>query len=483
MEYLCSTDTENEKIISTDMKAYKFEVFTTTMEKNIREGIFKPGHKLPSVRELKEQYQTSISTIQNGYEYLVISGLVESVPKSGYYVSNKFQRSDQQMKARHQPVVRDPVFKHHLGLITSMGAGRKFSEFNVAAPGDLLIPQKMLLRTMQQVIREQGAGLLRYYPANGSVALRNNIVKRAVTINPEELLITDGALQSLYIALSAVCNAGDVVAVESPCVFSALEVIRVLQLKVIEIPVHPRTGFDIDFLRKACHSNPVKAVIVTPNFHNPTGLLLTDEQKLALLSVAYQYNVALIENDIYGDLHFHGPRPGTLKSLDNSGLVLSYSSYAKTLAPGIRLGWLAAGKFTQRAEQIRFALGSTVSPLYQETVNRLLAGSSYDRHVRAFRMLLAKNAYFTINLLADSFPSKTTIITPSGGYNLWVKMPDNTDMTRFYSECEKIGVRFTPGYTFSFSGAFDKYFRLVFADEFSPKRIQAIKLAGQSVLV
>ncbi|RYE59240.1 MAG: aminotransferase class I/II-fold pyridoxal phosphate-dependent enzyme [Sphingobacteriales bacterium] len=322
-----------------------------------------------------------------------------------------------------------------------------------------------------------------YYPSNGSVELKNNIVKRAAAyqavINPDELLITDGALQALYISLAAVCEAGDVIAVESPCVFSVLEVIRVLNLKVIEIPLDPKTGFDVDFFRKACHNNAVKAAVLTPNFHNPTGLTLTDEQKMALLSIAHRYNVALIENDIYGDLNFHGQRPSTIKRFDDSGLVLSYASYAKTLAPGIRLGWLSAGKFMQRAEQIKFALGSTVSPLYQETVNRLLSGSSYERHVRAFRMQLAKNAYFAINLIAANFPEKTSIITPSGGYNIWVKMPDDTDMTYFYDQCEKIGVRFTPGYTFSFSGAFDKNFRVVFADKFSPKRIEAIKLAGQ----
>ncbi len=463
------------------MKTYKFELFTAAIEKNIREGVFKPGHKLPSVRELKAQYQTSISTIQSGYDYLVIRGLVESIPKSGYYVSNRPEVT--QTKPKHRPVVRDAIFKHHLEWITSLQTGNKYAEFNVAAPGNLLVPQKLLLRTMQQVIREQGAGLLQYYPSNGLPELKTNIVKRAAahqtSINPDELLITDGALQALYIALSAICNTGDVIAVESPCVFSILEVIRVLHLRVIEIPVDPLTGFDIEIFKKACRNNPVKAAIVTPNFHNPTGRLLTDEQKIALLSIAQQHNVALIENDIYGDLNFSGPRPSTIKRFDDSGLVLSYSSYAKTLAPGIRLGWLAAGKFMQRAEQIKFALGSTVSPLYQETINRLLKASSYDRHLRAFRMQLAKNAFLAINLLSEYFPQKTTILAPSGGYNIWVQMPYQTDMDHFYKQCEKIGVRFTPGYTFSFSGMFDKYFRLVFADKFSPKRIEAIKLAGQ----
>ncbi len=167
------------------------------------------------------------------------------------------------------------------------------------------------------------------------------------------MLITDGALQALYIALAAVCEAGDIVAVESPCVFSVLEVIRVLRLKVIEIPVDTQTGFDVDVFTHACAHNPIKAVIVTPSFHNPTGIFLSDEQKLALLNIAQHHHVAIIENDIYGDLHFHGQRPSTIKGFDHSGLVLYYSSFAKTLAPGIRLGYLSAGKFLQRAEQIK----------------------------------------------------------------------------------------------------------------------------------
>jgi len=465
------------------MKSYKFEVFTNVIEKNIREGIFKPGQKLPSVREIREQYRISISTVQNGYEYLIISGLVASVPKSGYYVSNRPATDHEVLRTKHCPIVRDAIFKNHLALTTSLKMGRKISEFNVAAPGDLLIPQKLLLRTMQQVIREQAAGLLRYYPSNGLLELKDNIAKRAATyetvINPDELMITDGALQALYIALAAVCDAGDVIAVESPCVFSVLEVIRVLKLKVIEIPTDPKNGFDTDFFRKACEKNPVKAVIVTPNFHNPTGIILTDDQKITLLNIARLHNVAIIENDIYGDLHFQGHRPTTIKKFDDSGLVMTYSSYAKTLAPGIRLGWLSAGKFMERAEQVKFALGSTVSPLYQETINRLLRGSTYDRHVRSFRIQLAKNAYSAINLISTHFPENTSISTPSGGYNIWVKMPDETDMHYFYDQCEKIGIRFTPGYTFSFSNTFDKYFRVVIADTFSPKRMEAIRLVGQ----
>jgi len=463
------------------MRTYKFETFTADIERSIRDGVYKPGHKLPSVRDLKKQYHTSVSTIQNGYEHLIILGLVVSIPKSGYYVASPVAQKKETVP-KQKPVARDAVFEKNVGLITSSHMDRKLVEFNVATPGDLVISQKLLLRTMQGVIRENGVKLLKYYPASGLADLKFNIVKHAASyqtrIDVQELLITDGALQALYIALAAVCDTGDIVAVESPCVFSVLEVIRVLKLKVIEIPVGSTTGFDIEFLKKACLKHKIKAVVVTPNFHNPTGLLLPDEAKRVLVEIALHYGIAIIENDIYGDLNFGGRRPSTIRSYDESGLVMTYSSYAKTLAPGIRLGWLAAGKFLERTEQIRFSMGSTVSPVYQETVNRLLATNSYARHLRAFRMLLAKNAHLTINLLSEHFPKGTFIVPPSGGYNLWVKMPDHINMNDFYSQCESVGIRFTPGYTFSFSGMFSHNFRVVFADKYSSSKIKALELIG-----
>ena len=464
------------------MKAYKYETFTSDIEKAIRGGIYKPGHKLPSVRALKKQYQASLTTIQNGYAHLITRGLVVSLPKSGYYVAPPPGKPEAKAPATG-PVVSDAIFERNVGLITASREGKKLAEFNVAAPGDLIISQKLILRTMQQVIREKGVALLRYYPTNGSEELKGHIARHAAayqtTLQPQELLITEGTLQALHIALAAVCGPGDVIAVESPCVFSVLEVIRVLRLKVIEIPVDWKDGFDTAFFKLACERNPVKALIITPNFHNPTGLLLSDEQKKELVAMIQRYDVAVIENDIYGDLHFGGKRPATLKSFDESGLVLTVASYAKTLAPGIRLGWLSPGRYFERAEQLKFSMGSTVSPVYQETVSRLLTSNSYDRHVRAFRTQLARNAYFTMNLLAAHFPENTLVIPPAGGYNLWVSMPDHVDMAAFYRQCDDIGVKFTPGFTFSFANRYDRCFRIVFADQYSAAKIKALEVAGK----
>lgn len=471
------------------MQKYRYEEIAAEMESNILEGRLKPGHKLPSVRALKLKYNIGLSTVQNAYEYLMIKGLVASIPKSGYYVTGP-KESDKEgqntLKVPARIVVHDAIFKNNLSVITAHADPQKkhsITEFNVAAPGEFFIPQKLLLRTMQQVIREKGVGLLKYYPSNGSVLLKEHLAKRATLYHSrfgaEELIITDGAIQAFYIALASVTVPGDVVAIESPCIFSILEVVKNLRLKVIEIPVHAESGFDVAFLKRATEHTMLKAIVLTPNFHNPTGALLADADKKELLTIAQSRDIPIIENDVFGDLNFSGNRPSNIQSMDNSGLVMTFSSFSKTLAPGIRLGWLSPGRFFKQAEQLKFSLGSTVSPIYQETIAKLLASSSYDRHVRKFRMQLAAQSYHTINLISEFFPESTRMSQPKGGYSIWLKMEKKVNMKLFYKHCEQNGIRFTPGSAFSFSSVFEQHFRIIFANKYTVQREEMLKMAGK----
>ncbi|MBB2151611.1 aminotransferase-like domain-containing protein [Pedobacter gandavensis] len=469
------------------MIKYRYEEISQEIALNITEGRLKPGHKLPSVRQLKQQYRAGLSTIQKAYELLIIMGLVESIPKSGYYVTlGKGDNNEIGFAKPSQARLRDELFKNNLEAITSNTdplLRHRLNEFNVATPDDTFIPQKMILRNMQQVIREQGTKILRYYPSNGSEPLKDHITKRAAlnhaNFDAEGLIITDGALQAFYIAMAAVTSPGDAVAIESPCVFSMLQVLRTLRLKVVEIPVLDPDGFDLDFLEESLKTIPIKAIALTPNFHNPTGSLMSDENKWRLLQIAKAKDIPILENDVYGDLNFTDHRPGNISSMDDTGLVMTFSSYSKTLASGIRLGWLFTGRFFKVAEQIKFALGSTVSPVYQETMLKILATTSYERHIRTFRMKLASQCYQTMELISTHFPEKMLVSTPKGGYSIWLKMDKGMDMVKFHERCEDIGVRFTPGHTFSFSNAFDQYFRVVFAIKYTEQSLDVLKQAGQ----
>lgn len=468
------------------MSKYRYEEISSEIALNITEGRLKPGHKLPSVRYLKTQYKAGLNTIQKAYELLIIMGLVESIPKSGYYVAiPRACGYPAHISIPSQVRVRDELFRNNLKAVTANldpMQRHRLTEFNVATPDDTFIPQKMILRNMQQVIREKGTQLLRYYPSNGSEPLKEHITKRAAlnhgSFDAEGLIITDGALQAFYIALATVTSPGDAVAIESPCVFSMLQVLSSLKLKIVEIPVLEPNGFDLDFLEETLKTIPIKAIAVTPNFHNPTGLLMSDENKWRLLEIAKEKDIPIIENDVYGDLNFSDHRPGNISSMDDTGLVMTFSSYSKTLASGIRLGWLFSGRFFKVAEQIKFSLGSTVSPIYQETMLKILATTSYERHIQSFRMKLASQCYQTIALISTHFPEKTLISTPKGGYSIWLKMDKDIDMARFHTSCEEIGLRFTPGSTFSYSDAFEQYFRIVFALKYTQHRQDVLRQAG-----
>jgi len=467
------------------MKAYRYTIFTSVIEQRIDKGILKPGDKLPSVRNIKKEYQLSTSSVQNGYDYLVIKGLVSSVPRSCYIVAARAGRNIPEAYPDLLPVPKDPVFKKNILLTSGRPDHSEFISLNAAEPSDLFVPQKLILRTMQEVIREKGASLLRYYPADGSKELRDLLARRSAIhgalIRPDELIITDGALQALYIALAAITNPGDVVAIESPCVFSVLEVVANLRLKIVEVPVRYKEGLDTDYLKNVCNKNIIKAIVVTPNFHNPTGILMTDEKKKEIVTIASHHHIPVVENDIYGDLYFSNTRPSTLRNFDTGGLVITYSSFSKTLAPGIRLGWIAAGRFFSAVERLKFSLGRSVAPFNQEVIAKLLRSSVYDRHLRVFRRHLEYQSVQLQHQFNKYFPEDSFAYIPQGGYSIWCSVSPQADMALFYKNCEKFRIRFTPGSTFSFTNTYDHYFRMVFAQRITRSGFDAIKKTGRSL--
>ncbi|MDR0228567.1 MAG: PLP-dependent aminotransferase family protein [Flavobacteriaceae bacterium] len=466
------------------MREYKYSAFTNKIEKNIKKGVLKSGDKLPSVRKTKAEYKLSTTTVQNGYDYLVSKGIVTSIPKSGYIVSDSASTLQLASKNKNSVVINTP-FRDNILLTSQQQGYSELTALNAATPADTFIPQKLILQTMQQVIRDKNASLLRYYPNNGSLELKEQIVKRSILheipIGINELIITDGALQALYIALATITTPSDIVAVESPCPFSILQVIASLKLKMIEIPMRLTEGLDVDYLKKVCTKNTIKAILVTPNFQNPTGLQLTESQKREIYTIAQSHQIPIIENDIYGDLYFDDIRPSTIKHLDTEGLVLTYSSYSKTIAPGIRLGWLAAGKFTVQAEQIRFALGRSVSPINQETINALLQNRNFDKHLKSFRLQLKEQAVTLTTTLNTAFAKDFKISAPQGGYSLWCQLPNAIEHSHFFKLCQQQGIYFTPGETFSFTNTYERYFRATFSHQLNDNTLQKISEIGQRI--
>jgi DNA-binding transcriptional MocR family regulator len=464
------------------MRDYKYKKFTDEIEKNIVQGLLKQGDRLPSVRKIKDEHKLSTSSVQNGYDYLVYKGLVKSIPRSGYIVAHPLKKYSDFSDSDFKSIPRDSVFRENLFATSHQMHHNEISHLNAAVPSDFLIPQKLVLSVMQKIIREKGASLLRYYPSSGKEELRELISKRSALhgslVQQEEIIITDGTLQALYIALAVTTQPNDIIAVESPCVFSVLEVIANLHLRTVEIPVRNNTGIDLNIMEEICQKNGIKAIVVTPNFHNPTGILMSDKAKKDLYDIASSHNIPIIENDIYGDLYFNGIRPSTIRNYDNQGLVITVSSFSKSLAPGIRLGWLSAGRFFSKAERLKFALGRSVSPINQEVVIKLLSTLSYERHLKSLRRQLELQAIKLFNHFNEYFPDAISTM-PQGGYSLWTRLEANRDMELFYKTCEKFGITFTPGHTFSFINTYDHHFRAIFSSHLTSESFDAIEKIGK----
>lgn len=426
------------------MKKYKYHIFTSKIEEAIEQGILKTGDALPAVRTIKDTYQLSTSSVQSGYDYLVFKGLVTSIPRLGYRVASNLKNANATPSCNLPAIPRDAVFTKKLALITDRLAHTEYTSLHIAAPANPFIPHKLVLKTMQDVVRNKNTALLHYYPNTGSEELKSHILRRAAlhgaSIQMDELIITDGALQALYVGLASTTSPQDIVAVESPCVFSVLEVLARLRLRVLEIPVQPIHGFDTAYLNKMCQQNVVKAIILTPNFHNPTGLLLSDDKKEELYKIAVQHQIPILENDVYGDLYFQRERPITIKNFDKKGLVMTFSSYSKTVAPGLRLGWIAAGKYFAQAERFKFALGRSVSPLNQEVMIQLLQMPSYDKHLRFLRQNLERQASQLVDQINTAFPFAHPTSSPQGGYSIWNQLPKSADMDYFYHSCKTLGI-------------------------------------------
>jgi DNA-binding transcriptional MocR family regulator len=334
-----------------------------------------------------------------------------------------------------------------------------------AAPAPELLPSARLTRALTRVARGLGAHSLRYDPLPGSPLLRRHLARRLAAagcaVDPDELLISVGAIEALHLALQAVTRRGDAVLVESPCYFGVLELLSNLGLRAVEVPAHPATGLPVEGLEAILVREKVRACVVVPNFSNPLGSLAPVAAKRALVALCARLDVTLIESDVYGELPFEGPRPVPLKAFDKTGHVVHCSSFSKTLAPAYRVGWMVPGRAYEAVERLKFAQTVATPSVTQAALAEFLVEGGYDRHLRALRGALASQVGAMRELIGRHFPPGTRVSDPSGGFLLWVQLPERgVDSVTLQRRALTAGVSIAPGVLFGARAGFDHCLRL-----------------------
>ncbi|HEU4402229.1 MAG TPA: PLP-dependent aminotransferase family protein [Candidatus Polarisedimenticolia bacterium] len=454
------------------------------IEEQIRTGALRVGDKVPSVRKLRRQQRVSASTVLQAYFWLENRGCIEPRARSGFYV--KVPQSGRAPEPRigpSRPGAKAVGVGEILREAVRAAADPLKVPFGAACPSPDLLPNRRLNHILRSIARWTPHHSARYELPPGAAPLRHQIARRALelgcTLDPDEIIITCGAMQALNLSLLAVGKPGDVVALESPTYFGILQAVEALGMRVVEIPTHPRTGISLDLLERAIKKHRISACIAMTNCHNPLGYVLSEERTKALVDLTARHEVPLIEDDIYGDLAYDQARPQTAKALDRKGLVLLCSSFSKILAPGFRIGWVHAGRFSQQVERLMFLTTIAAPSLPQLAVAEFLESGGYDRHLRRLRATFANQVDATAQAIAKHFPEKTRISRPDGGFLLWVELPKQIDAIELCRRALTANIGILPGPIFSASGQFRHHIRMSCGHPMSETTDRAIRTLGR----
>ncbi|MGE5108641.1 MAG: PLP-dependent aminotransferase family protein [Sphingobacteriales bacterium] len=456
------------------------------LEKMISDDILKIGDKLPSVRVLSDEYGISMSTAFQAYYHLEGKGLVESRPKSGYYVRFNYKRFPDLPKViQPEPVSSDVSVKDTIASIYTDIASHIKMNFAIAVPDASLLPAAKLNKSVMHALRNSKDHCINYENTQGNIELRKQIAKLAFNwggkIKADDVIVTSGCLEAINLCLRAVTKSGDIVAVESPNYFGIYQSLESLGLKVVEISTDPATGIDLDCLQTVIKKLDIKACIVTPNFNNPSGSCMPEENKKKLVEIISKNNIALIEDDIYGELYYGKSRPRTCKYYDTKGLVMHCSSVSKSLAPGYRIGWTIPGKFTEQVKQIKRISDISSPSLTQAAMAHFLGNGRYEYHLKNLRKALHTQSLKYTQAIIQYFPEGTKMSRPHGGFVLWVELPNKVDASKLRLEAMKHHISVVPGKIFSSSCNYCNFIRISFGKPWNDDMDYGLMMLGKMV--
>lgn len=443
----------------------RFERYAQEMADLIKTQALRPGDRLPSVRQASASRKISPATVFAAYYLLEARGLIQARARSGYYVNNKLPTAQAEpdtalISAQSTPVaISELVFEvlesTRQGDVVPLGS---------AFPSPGLFPLDKLARCLTPAMRQLSPQRLVEDLTLGNERLRRQINLRYAVggtgVELDEIVITNGAMEALNLCLQVLTQPGDVVAVESPTFYSALQALERLNLRAVEVATHPRDGVDLDSLTQVLAAHPVKACWFMPNFQNPLGSLMTDSRKQALVALLASHEVPLIEDDVYGELSFGLRRPMPAKAFDRQGLVLHCSSFSKCLAPGYRVGWVAAGRFAQKVQRLKLMTTLSTAIPSQLAISDYLRGGHYERHLRQLRQTLETQQALALQLISAHFPKGTRVTRPEGGYFLWLELPLQVDALQLHRQASAQHISIAPGQLFSADRRFSNCVRL-----------------------
>lgn len=447
----------------------------------LREGRYRPGDRLPSVRDLCDAHGMSLATVTHALHRLEDAGWIESRPRRGFFVLTSGDSPPRQAPPGSAPALQLEERRQRLMAQAATRDG-------LVSLGHLALPPALLpLAALRQLV----AACLRTQVATlaagsvfGSQALREQLAGRlgrtGVRADPEDVVLTHGDGESLQLCLSLLTQDGDCVAVASPGSLRVLEVVTALGLHPLELPA-PSTGGDMVAAMAAflVQARPTVCVIDLGLLATAAGPM-SDAQKQALVELLRAHRVTAIEFDLMGALHRGTERARPLKSFDADDVVIYCSSLACITGPGFSLGYVVSARHRLRLRAARTVHGELIPRMTDDVLAEFLSGNGFDTHLRRLRLRLRQQVAAWTRAVKQHFPPGTSVSAGEAGYTLWVTLPGNLATSDLLAQAQAHGYTFVPGAVFSPTGRFDQCLRLTAAHPLDATRLAGLKLLGEA---
>jgi len=417
----------------------------------IEAGRLGAGDRLPTIRELARSAGVNRDTVALAYDDLARAGLIESTVGRGTFVR------------RPETTAAEPPFEPVLSPLVERLVDGERSRVRYAAPAGTvplhsLVPDPSLYpvdefrRALNRVLADEGGDLLRYGVPQGDPSLRAALATRlrdaGMAIEPERLVLTQGASEGIALAMRLFAVPGDSIAVEEPTYHNVLGALAALGLRAAPVPIRDGAP-DLVALERTLERSDVKLFYTMPTFHNPLGTSTDLAHRRALLAVAAKAGKPIVEDAYEMDLRYAGKAIPPLAALDARGIVVQLFSFSKSLFPGVRVGSIAAsGRAFDALIPLKHATDLGGSPVLQAALARFVASGGYDRHLVKVRRTLRARRDAMLETLASEMPDGVTWTEPEGGLQLWVELPGAIDTADLLPDAVRAGVLFAPGFQF-----------------------------------
>ncbi|MBU2898235.1 PLP-dependent aminotransferase family protein [Vibrio hepatarius] len=437
----------------------RYQQLAEQLKLQIETRVWRSGDKVPSVRMTSRNSSLSTSTVIQAYKLLEAQGWLVAKPQSGYFVTSIMGRVTEESSVKAtKPHFSDKLYEF---LQSSSHANVALGS---AFPDPSLFPLQSINRHLASAGRKMSINSVVENMPPGNEALRRQIAQRYInhglSVSHNDIVITSGAMEALNLSLQVVTHPGDTIVIEAPAFYGAIQAVERLGLKAIEVPVNLETGLCVNQFEKVVSQNDIKVCWIMPSFQNPTGTCLSYRKRQKIIELANQFDVVVVEDDVYSELYFGEQRPRPIKYWDKEDRVLLCGSFSKSLCPGYRVGWVVNQTFHERLQKAQLVSTLAGSLPVQEGIAHFLKYESFDKHLRKIRKELSNRQKILIQTINSYFPSNITVNRPSGGYFIWVELGAYIDTYRVYKKLQKNGISIAYGGLFSVKDQFQDCIRL-----------------------